>query len=141
MGIQELEPFIGEWRVDVDLPGGDEVEARCTFEWLLDGAFVLQRTTVNLPVPDSHSIISAGGDGGFTQHYFDSRGVIRVYAMTFEDGTWALLRDAPDFTPLSFSQRYTGELSADGSRIDGRWEKADPGEDWQLDFELNYARV
>ena len=48
--------------------------------------FVEQRSS--LPVegaPDGLMIIApaAGGDG-FTQHYFDSRGVVRLYAMTFD---------------------------------------------------------
>ena len=37
-------------------------------------------------------------------------GVTRLYSMTFEDGTWTLLRDKPDFSPLHFSQRYVGQL-------------------------------
>ena len=142
MAIEELEPFLGEWKVEAGFPGADEVDASCTFEWILDGAFLLQRTTVDYaPAPDSHSILSANADGGgFTQHYFDSRGVVRVYAMTFEDGRWTLLRDKPDFTPLDFSQRYIGELGGDGARIDGRWEAKEPGQDWRLDFTLNYVR-
>jgi len=40
----------------------------------------------------------------------DSRWVTRLYSMTFEDGTWTLLRDKPDFSPLHFSQRYVGQL-------------------------------
>ena len=39
-----------------------------------------------------------------------------------------------DFTPLEFSQRFTGTFSADGRRIDGRWESAQDGSDWELDF-------
>ena len=60
----------------------------------------------------------------YCQHYFDSRGVARVYAMDLSDGVWTLLRDSADFTPQSFAQRYTGTFSADGQRIDGRWESA-----------------
>jgi hypothetical protein len=142
VAIEELEPFVGEWKVEAGFPGSEDVEASCVFEWILEGAFLLQRTAIDYaPAPDSHSIISANPDGGgFTQHYFDSRGVVRVYAMTFEGGRWTLLRDKPDFTPLAFSQRYTGELSDDGSRIDGRWEMKKPGEDWRVDFTLNYVR-
>jgi hypothetical protein len=142
MGIEKLELLIGEWKVEAGFPGADEIDASCVFERLLGGAFLLQRQTVDYePAPDSHSIISAASDGdGFTQHYFDSRGVVRVYAMTFDDGRWTLLRDKPDFSPLDFAQRYTGELSDDGSRIDGAWEIKEPGEDWRLDFTLNYVR-
>ncbi|NGO13073.1 hypothetical protein G5C60_37100 [Streptomyces sp. HC44] len=48
--------------------------------------------------PDSMAIVAADPEtGAYTQHYFDSRGVIRVYAMTFADGVWRLLRETPDF--------------------------------------------
>jgi hypothetical protein len=42
--------------------------------------------------------------------------------MTLGDGVWTLLRDSPDLSPLDFWQRFTGELSADGRTISGRWE-------------------
>jgi hypothetical protein len=42
------------------------------------------------------------------QHYFDSRGVARLYEMTFSGGVWNLLRNSSDFTPLEFSQRFSG---------------------------------
>jgi len=133
--MKRLEPLIGEWTVTSSL--GD-VRAVATFEWTLGEAFVLQRSQIDLPeAPDALCVIAPAGDD-FTQHYFDSRGVVRVYAMTFEDGRWTLLRDKPDFSPLDFSQRYTGELN--GDRIDGRWEIKEPGQDWRVDFTLNYVR-
>jgi hypothetical protein len=146
MGIEQLEPFIGEWRLEAVFPHGRPAGdgATCSFEWLLGGTFVAQRTAVpHTQVPDGFMVISANHEGsGFTQHYFDERGVVRVYAMTFEDGAWELLRATPDFTPLDFSQRYTGAFSADGTRIEGKWESSnDGGATWKLDFQLNYAKV
>jgi hypothetical protein len=140
MAIGDLEALVGEWKVEAGFPGADEIDARCAFEWILGGALLLQRQTVDYePAPDSHSLISANReDGGFTQHYFDSRGVVRVYAMTFENGRWTLLRDKPDFSPLDFSQRYIGDLN--GDRIDGAWEIKEPGQDWRVDFTLSYVR-
>jgi hypothetical protein len=72
--------------------------------------------------------VNAGGDG-YPQHYFDSRGIVRVYAMSLVYGVWTLVRDRPDSTPLSFSQRYVGRFSDDGRTIRGAWERsADGGE-------------
>ena len=86
-------------------------------------------------------IISSGPDG-YLQHYFDSRGVVRLYRMSLKDSTWTLLRTKPDFTPLEFSQRFVGTLAPDGSRIDGRWETShDQGHSWDLDFPLSYFRL
>jgi hypothetical protein len=136
--IDRLEPFVGTWRVETSL---GEVPAETTFEWALGGAFLLQRSRIDMAeAPDALCVI-APADDAFTQHYFDSRGVVRVYAMTFDGSEWTLTRDTPDFTPLAFSQRYVGRFSADGTRIDGRWETARPGNpDFELDFEIAYVR-
>ena len=141
--IERLEPFVGEWTVETSLAPPGEVRARTTWEWALSGRFLLQRSEVDLPeAPDSLCMIAADPESnGFTQHYFDSHGVVRVYAMTFEDGVWTLLRQTPDFTPLGFSQRFIGEFDADGTRIDGRWEKTEPGgSTFDLDFTLSYVK-
>ncbi|GAA1041702.1 hypothetical protein GCM10009557_66030 [Virgisporangium ochraceum] len=87
------------------------------------------------------SVYSVDPKGGFVQHYFDSRGVTRLYAMTFTDGVWTLVRESADFSPLDFRQRYVGTFSADGNRIDGAWEMAQPGADYEVDFQMNYMPV
>jgi hypothetical protein len=142
--LDRLNPFVGEWDLDVSLPSPDEVRARAVFEWALDGAFLVQRVEISIPeAPNSIALMGAdpGGDS-FTQHYYDSRGVIRLYAMTFEDGVWTLQRDSPDFSELNFFQRYTGTFSVDGETIDGRWEIShDEGATWEHDFDLVYRRV
>ena len=80
--------------------------------------------------------------GAFAQHYFDTRGVIRVYDMTFEDGVWTLQRDSPDFSDLSFWQRFSGTFSEDGATITGRWDAShDKGATWEKDFDLVYRKV
>jgi hypothetical protein len=139
--LDRLEPFVGAWRMQSSL--GD-VRAVTTFEWALGGAFLLQRFEIDMPeAPDGLCVIAVNeGNGGYTQHYFDSRGVVRTYAMAFDGRRWTLLRETPDFTPLTFKQRYTGEFSADGTRIVGRWEKTEPGGSvFGLDFELSYVRL
>ncbi len=126
---------------DVLAPPG-AVRARSVFEWALGGRFLVERSEIELPeAPDGLCVIAADPAGdGFTQHYFDSRGVVRLYAMTFDDGVWTLRREAPDFTPLEFAQRFTGRLSPDGGTITGRWEIKHPGQDWRTDFDLTYVR-
>jgi hypothetical protein len=142
--IKRLDVFIGEWRLGLGhavLPPEDG-SARSVFEWALDGQFLVQRTEIPDPdAPNGLCIVTYDpGTDGYTQHYFDSRGVVRLYAMTFRDGVWTLLRDSPDFTPLDFSQRFTGRFSADGNTIFGTWEIGD-GSNWKKDFDLTYARV
>jgi hypothetical protein len=140
--LDRLAPLIGEWTVEAALPGAEGMVGSMTLEPLLGGRFLAQRSAAPDPVPDGFCIIGPATDGsGFVQHYFDSRGVVRVYEMTFDGEVWTLAREKPDFTPLHFAQRYTGNLSADGPRIDGRWERTDDAGGWITDFELTYTRV
>ena len=140
-----LQAFIGEWSVEIAFPGAPPAAVRghSVFEWMLDGRFLLQRTEIPIPeAPDSTAIVSPDEDGdGFTQHYFDSRGVVRLYAMMFADREWTLLRTAPDFTPLKFSQRFLGTFDEDGGAIRGRWETSPDGAAWEKDFDLTYTRL
>ena len=139
--LELLEAFVGEWTEQVELP--DAPPGRVVFEWAVGGQFLVQRSEIPHPdVPDSLAIMAAAADGeGYTQHYFDSRGVVRVYAMGFSDGVWTLVRDAPDFTPLDFPQRFTGTFAEDGRTIEGAWETSPDGVNWQHDFALTYTRI
>ncbi|HET6280210.1 MAG TPA: hypothetical protein VFH73_04565 [Polyangia bacterium] len=146
---QRLEPLIGEWSMAMVMPGEErpvelpDVGARVTFEWMGDKAFVLERWTVSVPeAPDGLAVIGwDDGRGTFLQHYFDERGVARVYEMSLADGVWKLKRTKPDFSPFEFSQRFTGTLGGDGKRIDGTWEIANDHKTWAKDFDLIYTRV
>jgi hypothetical protein len=144
--LERLGPFVGEWGIEATFPGAQSagMAGRVVFEWMLGGRFLVQRSEVSHPdAPDSVAIIGPDPGGEtYTYHYFDSRGVVRVYAMTFRDGLWTLLRDTPDFTPLSFSQRFTGTFADDGTAIHGQWEKTSgEGTSWELDFDLTFTRA
>jgi hypothetical protein len=138
--LERLSPLIGEWSMQTSL--GPAV-GRASFEWVLGGQYLLERTGVpGAPgAPDGLAIIEVQPEGSYLQHYYDSRGVTRLYSMTFEHGTWTLLRDKPDLTPLDFAQRYVGQLSPDGDTIDGRWEISDDGAGWRVDFTLTFSRL
>jgi hypothetical protein len=146
--IAELSPLIGTWRMDAVFPDGpqgppEDTGARTVFEYGPGSQFVIQRWQVPHPAaPDGIAIIAADpARGGFLQHYFDSRGVVRLYEMSFADGTWTLQRTSPDFSPLDFSQRWEAELSADGDAIQGRWlDRSEEGE-WSHDFALTFTRL
>jgi hypothetical protein len=149
--LKRLDVFVGEWVMEARFPGdqpgpssaaGESPRARSRFEWALDRQFLLQRTEISIPeAPDSMTIISADLEtGAYTQHYYDSRGVARLYAMSLADGVWTLTRESADFTPLAFQQRFTGTFSADGNTITGAWDKR-LGGDWEHDFALTYRRA
>jgi hypothetical protein len=143
-----LDVFTGEWVLEARFPGREPLapdgpQVRSRFDWALDGRFLLQRTEVPvLGAPDSLTIISTDPDTGtYTQHYYDSRGVVRLYAMTFAGGVWTLMRESPDFSPLDFRQRFTGTFSPDGNTITGAWEKSFNDAGWEHDFDLIYRRA
>lgn len=142
--IEALAPFIGSWRLETDLPSpeGVEVTATSEFSWILDSAFLLHTSEISIPeAPSGHSVMAVNAEGsGYTQHYFDSRGVVRIYEMTFDGSLWKLVREKPDFTPLEFKQRFTGKFEADRNTIKGQWE-IDHGSGYELDFHLDYRRV
>ena len=143
--LAPLEPLVGEWSIEAlfpQLPPTD-VRGKMTFEWMTGGEFLIQRSEVPVPeAPDGLSIIGVDpGGGSYLQHYFDSRGVARVYAMSFDDGVWKLSRTTADFSPLDFSQHFTGTLSDDGRTIRGSWEICHDGTTWEHDFGVVYRRV
>ena len=142
---RRLQPLVGEWEVQsfFESDPGAGAAGRTVFEWILDGGFLQQRSEVEHPkAPSTVSIIAVTSDREtYTQHYFDSRGVVRLYAMTFADGVWTLFRDAPDYSPLSFSQRFKGTFDDDGNTIRARWEKSPDGLAWEPDFDLTYTRL
>lgn len=142
IALERLEILVGEWEVEADLPGASG-PARTKFEWILDGAFLLQSAEIPHPeAPDSHSIFTADPESGaYSMHYFDSRGVVRIYEMDLDDERWTMTRTEPDFSPLPFAQRYSGTFEDDGRAIVGQWEKADDGTNWEVDFGLNYRKA
>jgi len=106
------------------------------------GQLLVQRTEAPDPIPSSLVIYDFDPEHDrYTQHYFDSRGVVRLYAMTLRDGEWKLWRDSPDFSPLEFSQRFTATIADDGNTIQGAWEIAHDHKTWEHDFNLIYRRV
>lgn len=142
--LDDLRPLVGEWALAADFAPAEDIGARTTFEWMPGNRFLVQRWEVPVDeAPDGIAVIGPDpeADGGFLQHYFDTRGVARVYRMGFDGRTWTLSREEPDFSPLSFAQRFTGTLSDDGDTISGAWEIRHPGQDWERDFGLTYTRV
>ena len=142
--LDDLQPFIGEWRVEgrhVALPNV-LIRGRTVFEWWGGRTFLIQRSTVDHPdFPDSSAMIGATQPGGgLAQHYFDTRGVHRVFDMTFDRGVWTLSRKAASAS--DFDQRMSARFSADGNTITGDFEVRDPGtHEMRHDFSLTYTRT
>jgi hypothetical protein len=144
--LNHLAVLVGEWETEAThqaLPGA-VIRGRATFEWLGDGVFLIWRAHYDHPdIPDSVAIMGCDGTGdllspgeGCALHYFDQRGVTRLYRLSAEAGVWRYWREASEF-----SQRFTGTVSADGQTIDAVAELCRDGVRWERDLPITYKRV
>ncbi|HEY2521787.1 MAG TPA: pyridoxamine 5'-phosphate oxidase family protein [Streptosporangiaceae bacterium] len=130
--------LIGRWATEGSHPllPGDAIRGQATFEWLPGRRFVVQRSHYDHPdIPDATAIIGVTGEH-LRMHYFDNRGVYRVYEVSLEPGQWRFWRDDP-----GFGQRFTGVFSADGGTITGQGEMCRDGSTWEPDLALTYRRT
>ena len=152
--LNPLNRLVGTWTTEATHPAlpGVVVHGTAIIEWLEGERFLIHRGRTDHPdFPDAISII------GFTErdrvdnapssdratadksqlrmHYFDSRGVFRVYEVSIDDESWRLWRDAP-----GFSQRFTGTFTDDGHTIVGRWQLCRDERHWDDDLEITYRR-
>jgi hypothetical protein len=138
--LRKLEPLIGEWSMEAKSASGEPWQGggRIVFEWHDSGAHLVQRGTVDHPeAPNNVSIIGCdAANGTYVQLYSDERGVCRIYEMSIGNGEWKLWREGEPF-----SQRFTGTFSQDGNTITGRWEIAEEGTNYEIDFELILRRL
>jgi hypothetical protein len=68
-------------------------------------------------------------------HYYDSRGVFRLYETSIDATTWRFWRDDP-----GFSQRFVGTFVDAGDTIVGRSQIDRGGEHWTDDLAITYRR-
>ncbi len=139
-GLEEWQRFIGSWETEGAHPmlPGEAIRGTSTFEWLDGRRFLIWRSQYEHPkIPDAITLIGVT-DGQLSMHYFDERGVYRVYAASLDQGTWRYWRDAP---APDLSQRFSGTFSDDGNTITGRGELSKDGSTWEDDLALDYRRV
>jgi hypothetical protein len=157
--LEALGVLVGTWATELSHPAfpGLVVSGRAAFEWLDGERFMLQRARTEHPdFPDSLSVIGFGADGvhavrgaddapgdagdapgdHLDLHYFDSRGVQRLYGASLSDGIWRIWRDAP-----GFSQRFTGTFADGGDTIAGQWELSRDDGTWAGDLAIAFRRA
>ena len=134
--MTDLGPLVGHWSVAATHPAfpGVAVSGQIGFEWLPGEKFLLERRTMDHPdFPDSLSVIG-DFDGRSEMHYYDSRGVHRIYGLAFDGAGLMLWRDAP-----GFQQRFAGTL--DGDTLTGLWELCRDGSTWNDDLAVTWHRI
>lgn len=146
-----LMPLVGEWDTEATHPlvPGTIVRGRWVFEWMAGQKFMIVRAESDHPdFPDSVSIIGntgidrvgkggLEGDGeGLQMHYFDTRGVYRVYEVRMSDEAWEWSMDAP-----GWSQRFTCTFEDEGNTMAGMSQLSRDDAAWEDDLQITYRRT
>ncbi|WP_336027120.1 hypothetical protein [Geodermatophilus sp. FMUSA9-8] len=134
--LQHLQALTGTWTTEGTHPllPGEVVRGRAEFAWLESGHFLTWRSSSEHPqVPDALAVIGVV-DGRLAMHYFDARGVHRLYAVDADEREWHLRLDDP-----AFAQRTTGSLTGDELTLRGAYSR--DGGDWEEDLTLTLRRT
>jgi hypothetical protein len=133
--------LVGAWTTEATHPAlpGTTVSGSADVQWLEGERFLVFRSHSDHPdFPDSISII--GETDGLQWHYFDSRGVHRVYELRVLDDGWELARAAAGQDAKSFSQRLTVTFEDGDDTMAGRSQISYDDEAWDDDLEITYRR-
>jgi hypothetical protein len=135
--LDGFDALVGQWETEGSHPFVKEpISGHASFEWLPGRRFLIWRSEQTpTTVPTAIAIIG-GGDtpGTWPLHYFDSRGVFRVYTTNMAGGVWRFWRDEPGFL-----QRATGTFRDGGRVLEIRTELNEHGT-WKPDLEMTYRR-
>ena len=153
--LEKLDRLVGTWSFEATHPAvpGVIVRGSSVIAWLEGERFLIHRSRNDHPdFPDSISIIgfteqdrvghtpdadaSSAGHGELHMHYYDSRGVSRVFSAGIDDTTWRLWRDSP-----GFSQRFAGKFADNGDTISGVWQLNQDDAHWHDDLAITYRRA
>jgi hypothetical protein len=128
-----LDRLLGTWDVVMRHTALREpVAGRQQYEWALDAAFVLQHSTYDHPeFPDAIALLDER-----RCHYFDVRGVSRVFDLTIDAAGWTMIRRDEDFWQRS-AARFIGPDAMEGTGENS----FDRGATWDHDFSISYARI
>jgi hypothetical protein len=149
--MQDLEHLgrrlVGGWTTEATHPflPGAAIRGSSEIEWLEGERFLIYRSSYDHPdIPDAISII--GDTDGLHMHYFDTRGVHRIYDVTVTDGGWeiAMDRDAPAGSFASpderFSQRMRFTFEDDDRTMTGKGRLSHDDVTWEDDLQITYRR-
>ncbi len=133
--------LVGNWTSEATHPAlpGTVVPGTASVEWLEGERFLIWRARSDHPdFPDSISIL--GDTDGLRWHYFDSRGVHRLLALTVTDDGWEIARHVPASAP-DFSQRLTVTFADADTTMIGTSQISYDNETWSDDLAITYRRV
>lgn len=145
-----LNVLVGEWEMEVSVGGVSLARAKTDFKWFEGGAFLIQHSVAEPPLPTTpqiwidnnpNPIVVVIGYDDFSQKFYsvytDVRGVRRVYQMSLEDKVWKFWGQAGS----KFFQRFEGKISDNGNIINANVERSPDDKNWELDFNATYIRT
>jgi len=133
--LESLGRLVGTWTTEAThrLLPGVVLRGTVSGEWLEGERFIgftdQDRAHKGAATP------AADGERRLTMHYFDSRGVFRVFDASIDDQAWRIWREAP-----GFSQRFTGSFADGGATIAGVWQLCEDDVNWNDDLRITYRR-
>ena len=136
--LDGLDAVVGEWETEGTHPSIKEpIRGRASFEWLPGRRYLIWRSEQTPTIVPTAIAVIGGGDtpGTWPMHYFDSRGVFRVYQVRIDKGVWQIWRDH-----AGFAQRASGVFGDGGRRFELRWDLNEDGT-FKPDLHLTYRRV
>ena len=131
--MSALDRLIGTWKFTMHhVAVSEPVTGRQRYERVLDGAFIRLDWTYDHPdFPDAMALVSDE-----RWHYFDVRGVVRVFDLEIDDAGWTMVRLNEEF-----SQRQTVRFSGP-DHMDSNGEAShNSGATWQPDFTMTCQRI
>ena len=140
--------LVGRWTTEATHRGlpGAIIRGSSEIEWLEGERFLIYRSSYDHPdIPDSISII--GDTDGLRMHYFDTRGVHRIFKVTVTSTGWEMTMDrhAPAGSFASpdapFSQRITYTFEDKDRTMSGKAMLSYDNVKWDDDLEITYRRV
>ena len=127
-----LDRLLGTWDFTMKHVAMTEpVVGRQGYTSVLDGRFVhLDWTYAHPDFPDALALLDSSA-----MHYFDVRGVVRVFAMTLDEAGWTTERRDDDFWQRS-RVRFDGPDAMSGVGENSH----DEGRTWEHDYAISWSR-
>lgn len=128
-----LDRLLGTWEFTMRHAAMLEpIAGQQRYERVLEEAFTMLRCTYDHPeFPNAIAMLDES-----TCHYFDVRGVTRIFDLEIGDSGWTMIRRDADFWQRS-AATFLGPDAMDGTGENSY----DGGATWQHDFSISYARV
>jgi hypothetical protein len=127
--------FVGSWTTDATHPmlPGETISGSSEVEWMEGERFLVYRTHFDHPdFPDALAVL-----GDTHLHYFDTRGVYRLFELTITPDGWSITRDKGS---EQFGQRMAFTFDSTDQTIDGRTQLCHDGVTWVDDLMTTYRR-